>query len=379
MIQRLSLRTLADLMKWSDEVATREFAWLRLMSRLKYDGYQDYLAGVRFLESLVTWLRQFKPEHRETAYRLVRERLVFISTPEMRRLVERFYPRDVEPRLVRAAADASNVRWYEVWANEEAVRVFERLRRQTLFVGLSDGARMDVFRRANTGIISNEQTVLGPLVDHDKWRDLGDELKKDSALTGVSDPKFTQLYLIDDLTASGTTLLRFDEVKKKWKGKLPKLRDAIWKARADLGAEFPIATNFQVCVYHYIATKAALESARALDLKARSEHQAGEWFTNVEFTAGLTLDDAARVHATDNEDAAIRDLANRYYDPVLENRHTAESGMKDMRMGYKGCALTLILEHNTPNNALSLLWADTPGANGAHAMRPLFRRRTRHV
>jgi hypothetical protein len=49
-----------------------------------------------------------------------------------------------------------------------------------------------------------------------------------------------------------------------------------------------------------------------------------------------------------------------------------------MRLGYKECALPLILEHNTPNNSISLLWAETTGAHGAHAMRPLFRRVTRH-
>lgn len=379
MIQRLSLRTLAELMKWSDEIAAREFAWLRLMSRLKYDGYQDYLAGVRFLESLVTWLRQFKPEHREVAYRLVRERLVFVTTSEMRRLVERFYPRDVEPRLVRAAAVESGVPWFRVLADESAGQILLRLRRQTLFVGLSDGSRMDVFRRANTGIISNEQTVLGPLVDYEKWRDLGKELKDDDALKGASDPKFNHLYLMDDLTASGTTLIRFDERKKKWKGKLPKLRDAIWAARKELGSEFPIAENFAVCVYHYIATKTALDSVRALEAKVRSEYGAGEWFPNVEFAAGLELGDSARVLASGGEHEAYRELANLYYDPALETRHSEESGVKDMRMGYKQCALTLVLEHNTPNNALPLIWAETTGENGAHTMRALFRRRTRHV
>jgi len=378
-IQRLSLRTLAELMKWSDEVAAREFAWLRLMSRLKYDGYQDYLAGVRFLESLVPWLRQFKPEHRDAAYRLVRERLVFVTTAEMRRLVERFYPRDVEPRLVRAAADECDLKWFQVWANENARHVLSRQRRQTLFVGLSDGARMDVFRRSNTGIISNEQTVLGALVDHEKWRDLGKELREDDALKGVNDPKFTHLYLIDDLTASGTTLIRFDDAKKKWKGKLPKLRDAIWSARKELGADFPIASNFTVCVYHYIATKKALESARTLEARARSEYATGEWFESVEFAAGLELGDSARVLATGDEDAVYRELAKTYYDPVLETRHSEESGVKDMRMGYKECGLTVVLEHNTPNNALPLIWGETAGENGAHAMLPLFRRRTRHV
>lgn len=375
MTQRLALRTLAELLGWSDDVATIEFAWLRLMSRLKYDGYHDYLAGVRFIESLVTWLRQFKPEDRPTAYKLVRERVAFVSAAEMRRLVERFYPREIEPRLVRAAAAECNVPWYLVWSQPTAVQALERLRRQTLFMGLSDGSRMDLFRRANTGIVSNEQTVLGPLVDRDKWLDLLKELRKDKILKDVESPRFTHLYLIDDLTASGTTLIRYDDNEKKWKGKLPKLWDALRTARDELKDEFPIATEFTVCVYHYIATKNALESARSRDARARAEIPG--WFSAIEFTTGHELDDRAALVAPADE--AYFKLAQDYYDSALENEHSAASGNRDMRYGYKQCALTLVLEHNTPNNALSLLWAETAGRNGAHRMRPLFRRRSRHV
>ena len=59
-------------MSWSDERARDEFRWLRLMARLKYDGYRDFQAGMRFIESLATWLRQFAPHERETAYAFVR-------------------------------------------------------------------------------------------------------------------------------------------------------------------------------------------------------------------------------------------------------------------------------------------------------------------
>ncbi len=63
-------------MNWSDDRAREEFRWLRLMARLKYDGYRDFQAGMRFIESLVTWLQQFKPAERETAYGFVRKTLV---------------------------------------------------------------------------------------------------------------------------------------------------------------------------------------------------------------------------------------------------------------------------------------------------------------
>jgi len=375
--ERLSLRTLAELMAWSDERAMAEFAWLRLMSRLKYDGYHHYLAGVRFVESLVLWLRQFDPADRNVAYALVRNRLAYVSTQEIRRLVELLYPREVEPALVRAAARRCGVPWYLVWADEKATRALLRLRRQTLFMGLSDGARMDVFRRSNVGILSNEQTVLAPLVDQEKWIDLRNELNKDPILSGVDNPKFTQLYLIDDLTASGTTLLRHNEEEAFWKGKLFKLKEAIWRSRDSMRDDFPLAEDFRVCVHHYIATRAALDAARSLDHRARSEMGAEGWFASVHFSAGLVLDDTSQINR--DGDADICALVDKYYDAALENRHSAESGIRDMRFGYKACGLTLVLEHNTPNNTVPLIWAETDGENGAHAMRPLFRRRSRHT
>ena len=72
------------------------------------------------------------------------------------------------------------------------------------------------------------------------------------------------------------------------------------------------------------------------------------------------------------------ELVHKYYDDSIETKHIKLGG-EDARLGFGHCALPLILEHNTPNNSLALLWADTAGENGKHAMRPLFRRRQRHT
>ena len=52
MNQDLALKVLGQIMNWSDEHSREEFRWLRLMARLKYDGYRDFQAGMRFIESL---------------------------------------------------------------------------------------------------------------------------------------------------------------------------------------------------------------------------------------------------------------------------------------------------------------------------------------
>ena len=54
MNQDLGLKVLGQIMNWTHNRAQEEFAWLKLMARLKYDGYRDFQAGVRFIESLAT-------------------------------------------------------------------------------------------------------------------------------------------------------------------------------------------------------------------------------------------------------------------------------------------------------------------------------------
>src|SRR3954470_8345888 len=104
MKEDLALKVLSQIMHWDDERARQEFAWLKLMSRLKYDGYRDFQAGMRFLESLSVWLSQFGPEERETAYDFVRNTLAYVGPAELQRLVDLFYPRSVRDRLNRMIA-----------------------------------------------------------------------------------------------------------------------------------------------------------------------------------------------------------------------------------------------------------------------------------
>jgi hypothetical protein len=70
-------------------------------------------------------------------------------------------------------------------------------------------------------------------------------------------------------------------------------------------------------------------------------------------------------------------LTEKYYDGIIETESTRKGG-QTVKRGFGDCALPLILEHNTPNNSLALLWAETDGKDGAHQMRPLFRRKQRH-
>ena len=99
---------------------------------------------------------------------------------------------------------------------------------------------------------------------------------------------------------------------------------------------------------------------------------------SIEITEGVRL--AAELPLDASRDGAMLALCDRYYDHELFERlrkHCEQAGQADMKLGYADCALPLVLEHNTPNNSIPLLWAETSGKHGP-AMRPLFRRRDRH-
>lgn len=372
MINRLALSLIAEVMNWNEEEVTREYAWLKLMSSVKYDGYSDFRAGVRFLENLAIWLRQFEPRDRSVAYDFVRRRLVYISTAEMHRVIETFVPETVTPFLREAAAKEVGIRPHETWGNPQGVEAFNRLLRCSLIVGLSDGSRIDVLRRANSGRLVQDQVV--PMLDIgvDKWADLNKKLTKELG----AEARFENVFLIDDFTASGTTFIRESD-KGEWKGKLKKFNDLVTNARAELKENFPIAEEYNLHIHHYVSTQ---QARQALDERVANADQ--NWsersFDSYRITQGLLLPTGLKL--SDDKDELMLSVCDRYYDDHLYQRlkeHCDEAGQTDMKRGYANCALPVILEHNTPNNSVSILWAETPGRDG-HEMSPLFRRRDRH-
>ena len=377
MNQDLALRVLGDIMDWTDEQAREEFLWLRLMSRLKYDSYRDFQAGMRFIESLAVWLQQFNLNERNTAYSFVRKALIYIGHGEMLRLVEQFYPRFVHDQLVRLVADEHLIPTYRVLATSQANAAIERLRRQTIFMGLSDGARMDTIRHSNTGRLSNEQFVNGIQVDIEKWEDLLDNLRKDLSDQSA---KFRLIYLVDDFTASGTTFLRKDK-ENVWKGKLIRFRESINTAGKALGSI--LASDWKLCIHYYVASSRAAEEIEKNLSEANNFLKMNGWASSINTSFGMILPTDLPINSTTDRHRDFLELACKYYDPAIETRHTEVGGVSNIAFGYGGCALPVILEHNTPNNSVALLWAETSGGkhNGVvvPAMRPLFRRRQRHT
>lgn len=368
MNQELGLKILANLMGWTHQEASAQYRWLRVMSKLKYDGYQDFAAGKRFIESLIVWLEQFEPNERAAAYQFVRKRLVYLGPSEVQHLVRLTYPDHLRRGLVRTIANERGLRTHEVWVDPDARAALDALRRRTLFVGLSDGARIDVFRRSNVGVLSNEQIVAMPQFDDTKWKDLLDDLRKD---TSDDEARFQQVILLDDFVGSGNSLLRWDEKKSRWKGKLVRFHENV----TNFGA-CALAPGWRLLVHHYVA---GFEGRMAIErtLNKRANDRATPWFgASVEASFTVVLPESLKL--APDRDAHFLALIDRYYDPSIETEHTRVGG-SDVKLGFAQCGLPVVLEHNTPNNSVALLWAESDGENGAQKMRPLFRRRQRHL
>lgn len=367
MNEALGLKLLANVLEWTDEART-EYPWLKFMSRYKYDGYQDFVAGKRFLASLIAWLRQFPTvSERRAAYQFVRNRLVYLGPAEMNHLVRRTYHETIRPRLCRAVAAELGVPEYLMWAHPGAADCYRRLLRASLFFGLSDGARIDVFRRANTGIISNEQVLVATQIHSSKWASVLKKLEKDLG----AGTRFAFVFLLDDFTASGATLVRKDPEEDAWDGKLVRFEEDV---RPYLPTHF--TSDWTLGVHHYVGSHEATHNIREREASIRVERAEADWFARpVEFTFGTSL--PATLKLDSSRDTEFLHLVDNYYDPSIETKHT-EVGGDSVARGFGDCALPLVLDHNTPNNSVALLWAESGGVTG-HRMRPLFRRRQRHV
>jgi len=297
----------------------------------------------------------------------------------MQRLVEKLYPEFIQKQIIETVSAKLSIPKFMVWATAEATREFDWQIRKALFLGLSDGAKVDVLRRANVGVISNEQIVAATQIDITKWQSLINDLRQDLEKIKPGsghDGKFSRIYLIDDFTASGTSLIRYNAEESKYKGKLERFYRSVENAKSSLFEKYGeiLEKDWKLIVHHYICTE---QAKNVIEARYKDLVRAGLcWFNNVEFTFSMILPPNVALDKTSKEPFVA--ICKKYYNPSIEDKHSQECGDGDMTFGYCQCALPIVLEHNTPNNSLPLLWAETTSHNSHHAMRPLFRRRQRH-
>jgi hypothetical protein len=219
--------------------------------------------------------------------------------------------------------------------------------------------------------------------DTDKWNDLLNELRE--SLKDES-ARFRLVFLIDDFMGTGSSLLRQkasaangSSTDKEWTGKLVKFKKSAIMAGGGRGLEMFFEPDWQICIHHYIATFFAKENSTLSYDQVKDQWNGNTgWAKNVDFSFSMVLPEELSLSKREGIDEGFSRLTQIYYNSSLETVHTAKGGVKHLGFGYGGCALPLVLEHNTPNNSVALLWGETGKAENEPSMRPLFRRRQRH-
>lgn len=344
------------------------------MARYKYDDYHQFYTGMRFIERLALWLEQFKGADRSTAMGFVRDKIIFISQSEMNLLVSSAFPDFIRELLIKDISQATNIPEY-LMSKIIASKEYRKLVRQSLFCGMSDGAKMEYFRRSNTGVISHEQIYQTYELSDERATKMQDELINDlqniigSEAIEEGDKKFKRVFLLDDFSASGTSYLKF--VTKNGvsvgKGKIAAFYKSIFENK-ELEKVFDLDA-LKVYVIIYLCTEQA-------------KNQIEGNFAELEKTY-RRKPELLCLHIIPNSDklSAINDSAlvelcknDAYYDAdELEDKHTRQGG-KEVKLGFGECALPVVLFHNTPNNSVPLLWS----YDSSKKFKGLFPRIPRH-
>lgn len=346
-----------------DATGEDEFAeyirYFQTMAKYKYDDYQQYTTGQRFIETLARWLNYFPLEDRKVVLEFLKDKLIYVSTSEMNLLAESCFPDALRKILSDSAAKTLGVSNYmlnKIIASSE----YNILLRQSLFCGLSDGAKLDIFRRANTGIISHEQIYLTYELSISRITKMKDELQQDLKKPNFlnreptdEESKFKMLFLIDDFSASGTSYLKFDESKNKLKGKIAGLYDSLFgKDETDNSANQSAMgqcfhKELKIYIILYLCTTQAKQA-----IEKNFDKLFDKYGHKPELVILHELDASYKINKSDNIYSVC--LKDNYYDKnLIEDIHTDTN----VKLGFSECSLPLVLAHNTPNNSIPLLWS----------------------
>ena len=412
MQRELARRLLRGIMPEQDEEQLqRLFAELETMADYKYNRYEMYQPGRLFLENLYLWLQKLEQSERRAAVQFVREKLIFVSREEFQQLAHVLYHDHIRQRQLDVAAATLGLPRHRVRKLAES-QEFWRVQRGSLYVAMSDGARIDYFRRQNLDI-NNEQVLATYQPSPGKVKELTRELGKSLG----AEAKFRCLFLLDDFCGSGRTVLRevvrvplaapppdldipselgaylkydedrheleftysapaiaageqlrglsanqayraaVDDALRRAAARDTQLKGALKKLIDDPEIRGALVPDARAYFCPLLTTEYAI--GRLRDLLPRLDPP----MDRLEILAGAVIPDRLRILAGGGP---VAEICERHYDPALQDRHTGS-----IKFGYDHCGLPLVLHHNTPNNSLYILWA----RKWEH---PLFIRYERH-
>lgn len=362
----LAEKLLVKVMDWSPSEVTAERPLIQAMASFKYDEYQQFSPGIRYIESLARWLNQFELHERIIAYNFVKNNLIFISSEQLSHLVNICFDESINPILITKASRKLKKPEYlvkSIYSSPE----YKQFKRRSLFLGLSDGAKIDQLRRSSG--LSNEQIFSSYYISSEKVTDMLKNLSEEGY-----EGKFDSVFLIDDFTASGLSYFRIEE--SKFKGKIHTFLNLLYFPKEKPNPEHKNlpdlinTSNPDIHIIFYIARRHSLNYLNGEIQKWKEKH--GISF-NHSVDAIQILDDSLKEDVLTN--TQFIELAKKYFDSVAVVDDHYEKGKHDNPyLGFDECALPLILNHNTPNNTLPILWLPETEDN----KRGLFPRVKRH-
>jgi hypothetical protein len=324
-------------MEWAPDQIDNERPLLQAMANLKWNEYQQFAPGTRFLESLVKWLQQFDSiDDRRIAYDLVRKHLIFISSEQIAHLVDILFSEKINPVLIRKTASEINTSPYYI-AKILNTESYANNLRTSLFISLSDGSKIDQLRRG--AYLDNEQVLTTYQPDDSKVKEMLEKLQ-----VGIPNAKFKTIFLIDDFTASGRSYVRADGG-----GKLGRIFEKVF-LQGNLKGIVELA-HIEMHILFYIATSEALHNIR---------HGIQEWKNAHSVDAQITVDCLLPIDSTIKDkvllDPDVMRFLSKYFDETIVDEHYKKGKHEQPFLGFNECGLPLVLNHNTPNNSLAILW-----------------------
>jgi hypothetical protein len=332
---------------------------LDFLARYKYDHYEMYVPAGRFFEHLYRWLKQFRTvEDKLAALEFLRNHVVFISQREMQDLARFLYYEQIVPKILDQILQDQGL---PPFSYGEAFKSFPQYLRRCLFIGLSDGAKIDYFRRHNQDVSQEQVLPYYRTSSDDYLGTLRDELDDRSAT-------FWAVFLIDDFTGSGYTLLREEANKETGIMELNGSLERVYKQHKSI-----IDAAKSVVLCEYVATHSALEKVRSI--AQRSEHFGSKFDVLCPLILPPEISITPESAERDVSKSKPVGLCETYYSESFETHNTTKGG--GIQFGYGGQGLPLVLYSNTPNNSLFLLWFGT-APDSEPPFTPLFMRIDRH-
>ena len=306
-----------------------EAARISFLSRRKYERYDLYYPGESFDNRLIKWLEHnFVKKDRNIAIDMVKC-LKFLSEYELKELAIHTFE-NIKKIIM---AELSEISYESCFSFLETrnIKFLEELGKCIFIAGVDD-IEFDFFRRyamrKHPKLFQKENFIEYYKVNEKTFSEL---------------PEHKRYFLLDQLSGSGTTALRYKAEPAEWSGKIPTFQN-IWK---------DIIENKSVYYCPFILSQRAkmnLEERKKLFIIDNNKD------FNIIPTCILPISPClSNIHGTDiDEDKPVAKLCRKYYHLFEPDKHIQEGGSAEY--GFNRAGLTFIIQSNCPNNTVPLIW-----------------------